>query len=103
MFNRQADLESEETNVQSRRAANLSEESPETGVCHSLENQFRSRPLTSVLTAFGLGLGVGALVGCYLLRNGSKSAPTDFGSFGARMKHTMSGAVPDSIKHYFRD
>jgi len=103
MFNRHADLESEDTNVQSGRSENLSEDSPETGVRVSLENQFRSRPLTSVLTAFGLGLGAGALVGCFLLRNCGKPTPSAVGSFGAQMKESLSGAVPDSIKQYFRD
>jgi hypothetical protein len=103
MFNRQADLESEETNVQPRRSENLSEESTETGVCHSLENQFHKRPITSVLTAFGLGLGAGALVGCFLLRQRENSTQSAVGSFGAQMKESLSGAVPDSIKQYFRD
>ena len=67
----------------------------------AFEDAIQKRPATTVMTFFGIGLGVGALIGCAIAAQ-STSRTRQLESWRARMMDSMGGAVPDSVKHYFK-
>ena len=67
----------------------------------AFDNAVQERPMTTVMTCFGIGLGVGALIGCAIATQ-STSRTRQLENWRERMMGSMGGAVPDSFKHYFK-
>lgn len=56
-------------------------------------------PATSVLTAFGIGLGIGMLLG-YALSEPAHDERSSMARFGRNMLDSMSRYVPESVSKY---
>jgi hypothetical protein len=56
-------------------------------------------PATSVLTAFGIGLGFGMLLG-YVMSEPARDERSSLARFGRNMLDSMSRYVPESVSKY---
>lgn len=70
--------------------------------CAAIEQAARHNPMGTTMAAFGIGLGIGAVVGC-LLADQAGSRQQLASSLGSRMLNSIAGYVPDTLQQRFRD
>lgn len=68
--------------------------------CQFTEDSIRENPMAATLTAFGLGVGVGAVVGVLLAEPPSRSRRQTAEMLGRRMLDSIAESLPDSVRRY---
>lgn len=91
---------------QSRRMGDVPEQShawqSQMSQCmDSFEGSVRENPLGVTLAAFGLGLGIGAIIGASLAP-ASRTNQQLATSLGTRVLESLRDVLPDSVQHYMR-
>lgn len=68
--------------------------------CEFAEDSIRENPMAATLTAFGLGVGLGAVVGVLLAEPPSRSRRQTAEVLGRRMLDSIAETLPDSVRRY---
>lgn len=95
---RQVTDTSEHAGVSSVEDQQTADESSALESCRRQAARFiQERPLTSVMTLFGAGLGAGVAVGCLIARSASAGRGSIADEIGRSIVKTISDAVPNSL------
>lgn len=96
MFTQTEDRAGRQT-VEGERAAASTCQSMVRHPRETIEHVIRDSPATATLTAFGIGLGLGAIVGCLLANRGAERRHLAT-SLGSRMLDSVGEYLPQSIQ-----
>lgn len=64
------------------------------------EESLRENPMAATLTAFGVGVGLGAIIGVMLAEPASKSRRQTAEELGRRMLDSVAESLPASVRRY---
>lgn len=64
------------------------------------EESIRDNPMAATLTAFGVGVGLGAIIGVLLAEPASKSRRQTAEALGRRMLDSVAESLPASVRRY---
>jgi hypothetical protein len=68
--------------------------------CEYTEESFRENPMAATLTAFGIGVGLGAAIGMMIAEPASKSRRQTAEALGRRMLDSVAESLPQSVRRY---
>lgn len=66
--------------------------------CQMGSEAIRENPMMATMAAFGLGLGLGAMVGSMLAETGSMSRKRTAETIGQRVLESLADALPDPVR-----
>lgn len=68
--------------------------------CAAMEQAVRDKPVVATLAAFGIGVGLGAVVGC-LMADRAFDRRQVASNLGQRILDSISQYVPETVQHPF--
>lgn len=68
--------------------------------CQFTEDSIRENPMAATMAAFGLGVGVGAVIGMMLAEPPARTRRQTAEMLGRRMLDSIAEALPESVRRH---